>query len=391
MSRARKIIWILRLDMLILILVLNALAWMSPRFTDAYVAKVFPIWGQTYGRLTGWMRFSVGEVMILILLLLLGMSLLLVIPAILLRRRTSFFKKFYRVELRLVLPVLLIMTLNCTMLYHTSPIRVVKAGAQVPVGNHVTADNSLEVTGASEATVQGLRLLTLYNTLVDDANELASRMDRTGRGEVLYAEDLFAQAIEYMRAQGERYPLLRGYYSRTKVITNSWFLSQQYIAGYYFPFSLESNINGMMYIVNKPFTVCHELAHVKGFIREDEANFIGFVAGYESGNDFFRYSAILGVLPYVADDLRECFRNGSLIGKEKEYRIATPSDAVAEDSIFLTEEAWAEVEETSAFSTETVSKVTDAALEGNLQLNGVESGMDNYCEVVRLLLDYLVQ
>ena len=29
---------------------------------------------------------------------------------------------------------------------------------------------------------------------------------------------------------------------------------------------------------NLPFTTCHELSHLRGFMQEEEANFIGFLA-----------------------------------------------------------------------------------------------------------------
>ena len=40
---------------------LNAAAWNSAAFSDWYIANVFPIWVNTYGRITGLFPFSVGE------------------------------------------------------------------------------------------------------------------------------------------------------------------------------------------------------------------------------------------------------------------------------------------------------------------------------------------
>ena len=37
----------------IFIVVLNVLAWNSTAFCDAYIAYVFPVWVNTYGRITG--------------------------------------------------------------------------------------------------------------------------------------------------------------------------------------------------------------------------------------------------------------------------------------------------------------------------------------------------
>lgn len=45
--------------------------------------------------------------------------------------------------------------------------------------------------------------------------------------------------------------------------------------------------------------ICHEFAHLKGFMQEDEANLIGYLACINSDDAFFRYSGYMGVLNYV--------------------------------------------------------------------------------------------
>jgi sensor domain CHASE-containing protein len=41
----------------------------------------------------------------------------------------------------------------------------------------------------------------------------------------------------------------------------------------------------------RPFVACHELSHQMGFGPEDEANFVGFIAGIHSHDRLLRYSA----------------------------------------------------------------------------------------------------
>ena len=45
-------------------------------------------------------------------------------------------------------------------------------------------------------------------------------------------------------------------------------------------------------------------------------------------------------------------------------------------------------EKNSIVSTNVLSEATDKFIDSNLKLNGVKSGMDNYNEVVRLLILY---
>ena len=78
------------------------------------------------------------------------------------------------------------------------------------------------------------------------------------------------------------------------------------------------------------------------------------------------------------------------IGRDEEVYLSHPQidPQVAADKIFLTEEAWEQVEEKAVISTETVKKAADAFLDANLTLNGVSDGVVSYSRVVKLLLQY---
>ena len=54
---------------------------------------------------------------------------------------------------------------------------------------------------------------------------------------------------------------------------------------------------------NIPHTICHELSHLKGFMREDEANFIGYLACIRSDDPMFRYSGYLTGWIYAGNAL----------------------------------------------------------------------------------------
>ena len=56
--------------------------------------------------------------------------------------------------------------------------------------------------------------------------------------------------------------------------------------------------------------------------------------------------------------------------------------------MFLTPENWEIVEERKIFDTEKVKKVSNDFIDKNLTMNGVESGIDSYSEMVQLLLKY---
>ena len=105
----------------------------------------------------------------------------------------------------------------------------------------------------------------------------------------------------------EQYDFFDGY---TEVLTSakpafsSIIMCYLQISGIY-PYLLpESVINTKTPTCALPHTVCHELAHQMGFAREDEANFIAYMACLQSDNPIFAYSAYYTAFSYAMDELR---------------------------------------------------------------------------------------
>jgi hypothetical protein len=144
--------------------------------------------------------------------------------------------------------------------------------------------------------------------------------------------------------------------------------------------TIEANINGVMADINKPFVICHELAHLKGLIREDEANFVGYMACMNSTDPYFVYSGLLEIIPYLQRDLQKS-------GVE-ENKIPKLSAKALADDVFLTPEAWEKVEEKAVVSTEVVHKVSQTLVDTSLKANGVEEGIASYGRVTELVMAY---
>lgn len=351
---------------------LNVAGWLSSSFCDFYVMHIFPVWVETYGRLTGMVSFSVGEMMLYFAVLFLAVFLLWTALHFLLHR---FFPQWERRLFRIYSLMLLwifgvvcvVMTLNCFLLYHASPINE----------RHSIGEDAGEEYGVSE-------IAALRDYVVEQTNLLSVSMKRGEDGELVYEGDMKREAKDQMRRLGNELTQLQGYYPDPKPLCTSAFFSQQYIMGYYFPFSMEANYNDIMCEIHMPVTMCHELSHLKGIIREDEANFIGYLACVDSEDDFFRYSAYLSVIGYLDRDFYRA------IGSDDEVYQSHPavSGQVTQDRRFLTKETWDYVESTAFFKTETVKKASDAFTETTLVLNGVEDGKISYSRVVDLLLLY---
>lgn len=375
------------------VIAINAASWQSVRFSDWYIKTIFPVWLNTYARLTSKVPFSVGEIMLILAVAVTIFGMLFWIANMICRRKyqkaVRGFGKFYAWT---VLVVCYVMTLNCFILYHGSSfsdkylaaypeedLMVVSLSDQAVTQVHIRND-----AAANERTYTKKELAVLRDYIVVKCNELEKVIPHDDSGDAYYDGDLVEASRQAMIKLGEEYDQLSGFYVTPKFLSFSDFFSQQYIMGYYFPFSMEANINSIMYITNIAPTICHELAHTKGFIYEDDANMIGYLACINSDDPFLQYCGYLSVLSYVNADFYDS------IGKSQNvYRSHVRiSDGVASDNIFLTKESWHEVEKTTVVKTSTVKKVSDTLMDTTLKLNGVEEGMLQYNNVVGQLLTY---
>ena len=350
-----------------LALLVNIAAWGSRSFSDFYVQHIFPVIGSAFSHVTAVFPFSVGEWM-LVAAALFGLAFLAAGGLRLFVRKPwsrKLFAAFYRTFAWLFVIFFWIMTCDCFIQYHTTPFE------------------ELYLHPGQEGYTK-TELAALRDYVVENVNALAAQMPRDAQGYVVYEGDLHRTSIRAVQALGAFYSLLEGYYPKPKEMAFSGLISQTNMMGYYFPFSMEANYNSHMYAVNKPATICHELSHLKGFLQEDEANLIGYLACVGSEDPFFQYSGYMSVLNYVERDFLDSIgRDAAEYGKHPAI-----SELVYADDIFLTEEAWKKVEDNSIIRTETATKVSRAATTATLKLNGVSEGMESYEGVVKLLLDY---
>lgn len=392
---------ILFLVIMAVIVLLNIAAWNSAAFCDWYIAYIFPVWVNTYGRITGIFPISVGEWLIVAGLILAAAAVVIgLIGAVygLLRLAgraagqgfSRFSGGFYRFFAWTLLTVCLIMTLNCLILYHASTF-------------------SQHYFGEADENYTPVELITLYNMVAEECNRLAETIERNDEGMAVYVSpegteistrydsawddglsDMADEARKLMQQLGETYPQLDGWYPRPKAMLFSDFMCQQYMQGYYFPFSMEANYNDVMHILNIPSTMCHELAHLRGYIYEDEANFIGYLACVQSEDSFFQYAGYLSVLNYLYNDVYKLWKTNPDAYEEAAATVqpVAVSQLVWEDNIFVSDEEWERINGKALIDTEIVDKAADVFIDTNLKVNGVADGKVSYSRVVTLLMQY---
>ena len=176
-----------------------------------------------------------------------------------------------------------------------------------------------------------------------------------------------------MRKLAEQYPVLdRPLYSPPKPVLASELMSCANIGGMFFPFTMESNINVDNPFFVVPWTMAHELAHQCGFMREDEANFIAYLACKESDDALMRYSGYLLAYDNAVSALRK-------VDPEAASAIGSGLSAAVRRDLAQRAEHWAQYEGP-------VQDVSNAANDTYLKANNQADGMRSYGRMVDLLL-----
>ncbi|MBO4867516.1 MAG: DUF3810 domain-containing protein [Ruminococcus sp.] len=345
---------------------LNVLAWKSTPFCDFYQKNIFPLWAQTYGRATSVLPFSFGELLIAIAVFGIPISLLVMIVLLIIKkgRRGKVARVFGFIYGWILVFILGTETLNCFVLYHTSSFE--------------------KLNGISTEEHTNEELKELGFRIVVQINQLSTQVHRDEDGHFILTSDTDDTARVAIEDLEDEFVCFGGYVVHPKPIYCSFFMSQMDLMGIYFPFSMEANYNADMYKAKLPNTICHELAHTKGFMREEEANYIAFVACDRCDDVEYRYSGYLSALTYVRNKIFE------FCDEETKYEF---DNAICDEvwaDIDGNREYWESVEEAedTVFESESVSEVSEKAMETSLHANGVEDGIASYGRMVDLMLNY---
>lgn len=353
MEKKDKVMLAAGVVLLILTAVLQAAARQISGFATWYAHQVYPVLVGVIGRISGVFPFSIVEWG---LYLLIAGGIIYVVLHI---------RKPWRLCTRTVFLcgiLLFLYMVNCGINYYAMPF---SAYAGIETGMY---------------TKEELRQLCEY--LVEQVNVTAEE----GYG-LHYGDDRAgwrAEGVEAIRRAAERsampeqtagqFACFGGYYPKPKEVMVSQILSVQQLCGVYSPFTIEANFNGDMPDYNIPHTICHELSHLKGFMREDEANFIGYLACISSDHPAFRYSGYLTGWVYAGNALAKA-------DWESYLELRRKLDARAEQDLMENNAFWDRYEGT-------VAEVSNQWNDAYLKMNDQEDGVKSYGRVVDLMLAY---
>jgi hypothetical protein len=325
-------------------------------FAEYYSTKIYSKIAQTISFITSIFSFSLAEILIILLVF----ALIIYTIAVLIKTINDKSWKYIK-ELIINLGVFasiiyFLFTLFCGLNYYRY---------------EFTVYSQLDVRESSKE-----ELVMLCENLIEKANYLRTKVNVDEDGIAALDDESYYETAK--RAQysfdnlSKIYEILRGNYPEPKPVLLSKLMSEANITGIFVPFTFEANVNIDIPSYTIPSTMCHELTHLRGFMREDEANFISYLACVNSGYDDFAYSGTMLALTYGMNALYIEDYNSF----EKLYY--KYSEEVQKDIKYKTN-YWKQFESKIA---DISAKVNDTYLKANNQNDGVRS----YGRMVDLLL-----
>lgn len=250
----------------------------STRVENQYSTGIYPAIGSFLRYLFGWLPVSFGDIIYGLAILWLIWKLVKGIKALF--KRQVMLKSF-SLGAKKALNLLLIVYVLFNLLWG---INYNRAGIAQQL------DLKMEEYGAQE--------LKFINGLLVEKVNASKQALVTGKAAYPTKQELFSK-VELAYAKAEKvYPFLNYQPVSLKPSVWSWVGNYMGFTGYYNPFTGEAQVNTLVPKFLLPFTTCHEVAHQLGYAKENEANFVAYLAAMESADTLLHYSVYLDLFMY---------------------------------------------------------------------------------------------
>ena len=233
-----------------------------------------------------------------------------------------------------------------------------------------------EVTESDKEDLYGLCIYLAEQ--VNESRENITCEYENGTSKLSYDSysEFFHEAESIMSEFSKDYPSMKWSTGSAKPVLASRYMSYTDIVGIFIPFTMEANVNVDTVDYNQPSDTLHELAHLRGVMREDEANYISYLACVTSEEPDFIYSGYMMAYIYASNKLYD--EDYELYTKVRE----TLSEDVLKD-LAANSKYWKQ------FDTPVGNAVSSVSAQVNdtyLNINGQKEGTKSYGMVVDLLL-----
>ena len=145
--------------------------------------------------------------------------------------------------------------------------------------------------------------LKMINAVLVEKINVSKNMLVSGKVGYPSNQGLYKKVSDVYTTLSRQYPFLEYQPASIKSSIWGWLGNYTGFTGYYNPFTAEAQLNTTGPKFLHPFVACHEVAHQLGYAKENEANFVGYLAASNSGDPLFHYSVYLDLFIYANRNL----------------------------------------------------------------------------------------
>jgi len=310
-----------------------------------YSQSLFPFIRSGLQLIFNHIPFSIGDIFYLILILFIISSIIRII-------RKGFFQKKGRDAVQILLGLVLALQISTLVFY-------------MFWGLNYFRKDAFKRLDLTESDYSSAELIEVGSMLIDSVNYSRAKVRKEDLAQS--NDSIFKSSSLAIQNFGASKPIAKPSLSGSVI-------SYLGTAGYYNPFTGEAQVNALMPVYLRPFVACHEMAHQNGFGAENEANFVGFMAGINSNNRLLKYSSY-----YLATQefLTAIWATDSMAFKTLKSRISPNvlSDLKSEN------EYWKSYRGAT-------SKLSSIFYDNYLKANNQPEGLRTYNKMIKLSMAY---
>jgi len=319
-----------------------------------YSTGFYPVFSQILRILFGWMPFSLGDIFYFA-------AACFIIYKIIKNARNLFKRNLTKkIALQKILKLLKVFAYVYIIFYLFWGINYERKGIAYQLQlNNIGYDSS--------------DLLSLQNLLLQKVNATKSVLVLNDE-KYPSTKDLIKEAKKSYGETHKVFPFIS--YNNLSVKSSMYGIPGDYLGftGYYNPFTGEAQINTTVPEMLRPYIATHEMAHQLGYAKENEANFVGYLAAINSSDTLFHYSTYLDLFLYTN---REVF-----------YFDSVASTNAIKQLIIPVRQDLKELQEFNLNHQGMLEPLITWMYGNYLKLNNQPKGLHSYNEVVGMLIAY---
>lgn len=275
--------WILIAVLTVFAVLIRLFSFNSARVEQYYSTGIYPYISGFLRKLFGWLPFSFGDILY-------GMVVCWLIILIVQTVNALFKKQFFA---RGAIPIIQSIVVKLLLIY---------IFFNVLWGINYNRKGIASQLGLRVGKYSVTELKTLNGVLLQKVNASSSLLlQEPAIG--MNSGKIFSRSQEAYKMLNKQFHFLD--YHPPSIKSSIWGWLGNYVGflGYYNPFTGEGQVNTTIPKFLQSFTTCHEIAHQLGYAKENEANFVGYLAAVASNDPSLHYSVYLDLFLYANRNL----------------------------------------------------------------------------------------